>query len=160
MPIGATQNPDPLDRLQVNLRRKKIPGLDGIRGIAALAVVGLHDEVIAHRDWSGRIYPGRSSVQIFFVISGLLITWLLLQEEQRNGTVNRAMFYLRRAFRLFPALFALLVWQHFTRIPFATRGGKIAAAFYFANYYSIFHGADGLADWARPGHWQWKSTFI
>ncbi len=142
--MGSTGDLDPLGRLQANLRLKKIPGLDGIRGIAALVVVGLHDQVMAHEDLSGRIYAGRFAVVIFFVISGLLITWLLLQEEQRDGHVNRVAFYWRRAFRLFPGLLALLVWQYFTHLPLATRGGMIAAALYFANYYSIIRGGAEL----------------
>ena len=149
MPNRATQSIDPLDRLQMNLRKKQIPGLDGIRGIAALSVVGFHDQLANHPDWFGRIYPGRFAVHVFFVISGLLITWLLLKEDQRYGSVNRATFYWRRAFRLFPALFALLVWQLFTNIPPASRGNTIAAALYFANYYSIFYGRPGLQGLAQ-----------
>ena len=144
MATGATRKVDPLDRLQANLRKKKIPGLDGIRGIAALSVVGLHDQVIAHPERSELLYPGRFAVQIFFIISGLLITWLLLQEEQRDNKINRVQFYWRRAFRLFPALFVLLLWQQFTNLPYATRNGKIAAALYFANYYSILAGGWGV----------------
>jgi peptidoglycan/LPS O-acetylase OafA/YrhL len=123
---------EPRARLLKNLQRKNIPGLDGIRGLAALSVVAAHG-------WSDR-FPSRFAVQIFFVISGLLITWLLLQERQRYGEINRKAFYCRRAFRLFPALFALLAWEHFTRLPHTTRGGMIATAFYFANYYGIFGG--------------------
>lgn len=141
--MGNTQSITQV-RLQTNLRKKKIPGLDGIRGIAALSVVAFHGQTIAHPGRSGFLYPGRFAVQIFFIISGLLITWLLLQEEQRDGEINRVKFYWRRAFRLFPALFALLLWQHFTHLPFATRTGKIAAALYFANYYSILAGGWGV----------------
>ncbi len=144
MATGKPPKVDPLDRLQANLRKKKIPGLDGMRGIAALSVVGLHDQVIAHPERSELLYPGRFAVQIFFIISGLLITWLLLQEEQRDNKINRVQFYWRRAFRLFPALFVLLLWQQFTDLPYATRNGKIAAALYFANYYSIVAGGWGV----------------
>lgn len=68
------------ERLLANLNRRNIPGLDGLRGIAALSVVAFHD-------WSQR-FPGRMAVQLFFVISGLLITWLLLQEEDRHGAYS------------------------------------------------------------------------
>lgn len=141
---ATIRNRDPLARLQANLRKKKIPGLDGLRGIAALSVLGLHDQVMSHRDALGRIFVGRFGVQIFFVISGFLITWLLLQEEQKDGTVNRAAFYWRRAFRLLPGLFAYLLWQYFHRPPFLTRAGMIAAALYFSNYYQIIRGTLGL----------------
>ena len=121
---------EPRERLLANLQRRNIPGLDGLRGIAALTVVALHG-------WSER-FPGRLAVQVFFVISGLLITWLLLQERQRSGTIDRKGFYCRRAFRLFPALFALLAWEWLTDFPHAA--GIFAAAFYFANYHVIFGG--------------------
>jgi peptidoglycan/LPS O-acetylase OafA/YrhL len=142
MSIDRVGNFDPVERLRSNLKRKKIPGIDGIRGIAALMVVGLHDQLLHYADWSGHLYVGRFAVQIFFVISGLLITWLLLQEEEDKGRVDRGAFYWRRAFRLLPGLFALLLWQHFTKIPETTRTGIIAAALYLANYYSIFRGSD------------------
>jgi peptidoglycan/LPS O-acetylase OafA/YrhL len=143
--IDTTQLVDPRDRLLRNLRRKKIPGLDGIRGIAALVVVGMHDQLFNRPDFLGRFYAGRLSVQIFFVISGFLITWLLFQEEERDGSVNRLAFYARRAFRLLPGLLALLVWQNLAKIPPATMGGTVAAALYFANYYSLIFGNDHLA---------------
>jgi peptidoglycan/LPS O-acetylase OafA/YrhL len=142
--IDAKYPVDPLDHLLANLRRKKIPGLDGIRGIAALVVVGMHDQLINRQDFLGRFYAGRLSVQIFFVISGFLITWLLLQEEERDGNVNRVAFYCRRAFRLLPGLLALVVWQNVTQIPPVTQGGTVAAALYFANYYSLIFGNDRL----------------
>src|SRR5579863_1978186 len=72
MSIDRMRNFDPVERLRSNLNRKKIPGLDGIRGIAALMVVGLHDQLLHYADWSGHLYVGRFAVQIFFVISGLL----------------------------------------------------------------------------------------
>ena len=127
----------PQSRLLRNLNKRKIPGLDGIRGLAALSVVGFHDQYFANHG-AGLMLPGRLAVQVFFVMSGLLITWLMLRDEQENGTVDRIMFYFRRSIRLFPALFALLLWQYFTHLPDVTRGGILAAAFYCANYVEIF----------------------
>ena len=129
---AGSQLQPPVNRLLANFRRRNIPGLDGIRGIAALCVVGFHG-------WTER-FPGILAVQTFFVISGLLITWLLLQEEQQKGLVNRKAFYVRRAFRLLPALFLLLVWETLTDFPHVPRPAIIAAALYYANYYSIFGG--------------------
>jgi peptidoglycan/LPS O-acetylase OafA/YrhL len=114
------------DRLLANLSRKNIPGLDGIRGIAALSVVLFHG-------WSEH-FPGRIAVQVFFVISGLLITWLLVGEEKRFGRIDRKAFYLRRALRLFPALYLLLAWEWATRFPNVAKRGLAAAAFYYSNY--------------------------
>jgi peptidoglycan/LPS O-acetylase OafA/YrhL len=135
---------DPRARLLQNLQKKKIPGLDGIRGIAALAVVGFHEQYMSSQNGWHLMSPGRFSVQIFFVISGMLITWLLLREEQRDGEVNRINFYWRRALRLLPALFALLLWQDVTHLPAASRGGMISTALYCANYFAIIRGTGAL----------------
>lgn len=118
---SGTQLQLPVRTLLANLRRRTIPGLDGIRGISALCVVAYHG-------WTER-FPGTLAVQTFFVISGLLITWLLLQEEEQKGLVNRRAFYVRRAFRLLPALFLLLVWEAFTDFPHVPRAAIIASAF-------------------------------
>ncbi len=79
----------------------RIAQLDGLRGMAILAVVGLH----AH--W---LPGGRAGVDIFFALSGYLITGILLREESREGSIDLANFYLRRAARLLPALLVLLVF--------------------------------------------------
>jgi peptidoglycan/LPS O-acetylase OafA/YrhL len=77
------------------------PGLDGIRGLAVLAVAVFHTEL----GW----LPGAwVSVNSFFVLSGFLITTLLLEEHQRFRRIDLRAFYARRALRLLPALLALL----------------------------------------------------
>jgi len=76
--------------------------LDGIRGISILLVFGLH--------FTPRLMPGGYfGVEVFFVLSGFLITALLLQEWQRLNAINLRDFYLRRAFRLGPALLLYLI---------------------------------------------------
>ena len=119
----------PRERLLANLQRRKIPGLDGLRGFSALSVVAFHG-------WSQR-FPGRIALRIFFVISGLLITWLLLIEERRRGRVCLGMFYFRRGSRLLPALFLFLTWEALTDFPHAPKSGLLAAALYYANYHVI-----------------------
>jgi peptidoglycan/LPS O-acetylase OafA/YrhL len=120
---------DSRERLLANLTRRNIPGLDGLRAIAALSVVAFHG-------WSQH-FPGRMAVQLFFVISGLLITWLLLQEETQFGQVDLKAFYFRRALRLFPALLLLVAWETLTDFPHVPKSGLIAATFYYANYHVI-----------------------
>lgn len=79
------------------------PGLDGLRGVAVLAVMLYHFH--ATRGW----FPGGSlGVDLFFVLSGFLITTLLLEERSKTGAVSLFAFYQRRARRLLPALMAFL----------------------------------------------------
>jgi peptidoglycan/LPS O-acetylase OafA/YrhL len=78
------------------------PGLDGVRGIAVLAVLLYHGQV-------GWARGGFLGVDVFFVLSGFLITGLLLAEWRRWGSIDLRGFWLRRARRLLPALFLLMV---------------------------------------------------
>ncbi len=82
--------------------------LDGLRGIAVLMVVAGHTLVFrlgrSYR-WTEFAFLG---VLIFFVLSGFLITGLLCSEERRFGTISLRNFYLRRAFRILPALFVFI----------------------------------------------------
>ena len=77
------------------------PGLDGLRAVAVIAVLGYHGDVTWMRG-------GFIGVDIFFVLSGFLITRLLLDEQARTRTVHFGRFYARRALRLLPALAAVL----------------------------------------------------
>ncbi len=92
-----------IDRRSVarNIHLPYLPGLDGLRAFAVIAVLLYH----AGLPW---IPGGFLGVEIFFVISGYLITALLLGEWQQQGRIDLATFWLRRARRLLPALFALL----------------------------------------------------
>ncbi len=126
--------------MHANLNKRTIPGLDGMRACAALTVVISH--AVTPRA------PGQIAVQAFFILSGLLITWLLLSERFRNGSINLRSFYIRRLFRLLPPLFVLLVWEvAVMRVPSTSHGGLIAAALYVANYYTAFG-----YDLAEVGH--------
>ena len=78
------------------------PALDGLRGIAILGVIGVH---------AGLLPGGGAGVDIFFTLSGFLITCLLLEEHAATGQVRLKHFYMRRFLRLVPA-FALLVLVH------------------------------------------------
>ena len=112
-----------------------LPALDGIRAISILAVMLYH---------SGLIHGGFLGVDIFFVLSGYLITSLLIVEaNQRRGRISIKKFYIRRARRLLPALFALLlvvgaigaVWlpQQAARL----RGDLVASLGYVTNWWLI-----------------------
>lgn len=79
------------------------PELDGVRGISILLVLVHHLEL--PWAWQG----GFLGVDVFFVLSGFLITSLLLQEWKQSGQISLKKFYLRRALRLFPALYLLML---------------------------------------------------
>ena len=83
--------------------RMRFSGLDGLRGIAVLVVVLYHAGI-----W--QIPGGFLGVDIFFVLSGFLITSLLLDEAIRTKTLDRANFYLRRLRRIMPALISVLIF--------------------------------------------------
>lgn len=93
-------------------------GFGALRFYAALSVVIQHMSYSPH-DWFGvPLLPvtverfflnGDDAVNMFFVLSGFLITYLLLFEGERTGTVSIRNFYLRRVFRIFPVYFAFLL---------------------------------------------------
>jgi peptidoglycan/LPS O-acetylase OafA/YrhL len=87
---------------------KRIPSLDGVRAISITLVVLSH--LVRWKNVSLDVLGGYGAlgVQIFFVLSGYLITNLLLGEYERTSTINLRDFYIRRAFRIFPAAFVFL----------------------------------------------------
>lgn len=78
------------------------PGLDGLRGIAVALVLWNHGgfQIVGA--------AGAVGVNIFFVLSGFLITRLAIEERERTGTMSLKRFYWRRSLRLFPAMYAVL----------------------------------------------------
>jgi peptidoglycan/LPS O-acetylase OafA/YrhL len=94
-------------------RLGRIPALDGLRGIAVLVVVVEHIETILIpgkvKIDAGPFHGAFLGVDIFFVLSGFLITGLLLGEQFDRTRVRLGAFYQRRALRLLPALYVLLI---------------------------------------------------
>ena len=87
---------------QTRARLRQIPGLDGLRGLAVAAVVIYH--------FFGDALPGGYlGVDMFFVLSGFLITSLLLREYDTTGTVNLKDFWVRRLRRIMPTAIVVLV---------------------------------------------------
>ena len=125
-------------------RRYILPGLDGLRAIAVLLVIVYHF-------WPTVLPGGMIGVDIFFVISGFLITSLLLREGALNGRIALGSFWIRRARRLLPAIaLMILVLGPVSLIV----GGDIqvnlgrqllGAATFSSNWISIFAGNDYFA---------------
>jgi peptidoglycan/LPS O-acetylase OafA/YrhL len=86
---------------------RRIPGLDGLRALSVIAVVWHH----AHPGYMGfpLSHNGFLGVDVFFVLSGFLITTLLVQEKCSTGAVSLVGFYIRRSLRIFPLYYAVLL---------------------------------------------------
>ena len=115
-----------------------LPGLDGMRALAVLAVMVYH----AHL-W---LPAGFLGVEVFFVISGYLITLLLIAEHEREGSIGLRPFWLRRFRRLLPALYlTLLIVGLYCLLFFRDalgkfRGDLFGAVTYVTNWYQIWDG--------------------
>ena len=134
----AQQSAHPALRNQIS-RVPYLPGLDGLRAIAVTAVLVFH----ANHEW---LSGGFLGVEVFFVISGYLITLLLLSEKERTGKVHLGQFWLRRARRLLPALFAMMgalaiYMSLFKRGPMGqARGDLLAGTSYVSNWFQVWVG--------------------
>jgi peptidoglycan/LPS O-acetylase OafA/YrhL len=107
-------------------RGRHVPALDGLRALAVVTVVVYHLGVTVH---GKRVLAGGYvGVDVFFVLSGFLITSLLLSELDARGRVRLPDFYVRRALRLFPALIAVIVFSVIACLTFAssTKGATLA----------------------------------
>jgi peptidoglycan/LPS O-acetylase OafA/YrhL len=112
---------------------KRIPSLDGLRAISiSLVVAGHWTELRYHSDIAGAF--ANLGVRIFFIISGYLITTLLLKEQGQTKTIRLRDFYIRRAYRILPAAIVfmlpvfLIFWHDLRWYHIA------AAALYLANF--------------------------
>jgi peptidoglycan/LPS O-acetylase OafA/YrhL len=88
--------------------RKRFANLDGLRFICILAVLWHHGPQAREYDQSSLLSQGFLGVDFFFVLSGFLITTLLLREQSSTGEISLVKFYWRRAIRIFPPYFLLV----------------------------------------------------
>jgi peptidoglycan/LPS O-acetylase OafA/YrhL/lysophospholipase L1-like esterase len=125
-----------------------VPALDGLRGMAVAGVLLFH---------GGHLTGGYLGVDLFFVLSGFLITSLLLAESSSSGHIALGGFWARRARRLLPALGGLLIGIALYCLLIATpdelariRGDALATIGYVANWRSVFSGQDYWALFLAP----------
>ena len=121
-----------------------VPALDGLRGVAILLVVATH--------YFGLPGGGPIGVGLFFVLSGFLITTLLLEEHAVSGEIRLRDFYLRRARRLLPGLIALLIGYSVVAGPSGLKVVAIAG-FYTANIAEAFWSPNPVAHTALAHLW-------
>jgi len=144
--------PEPIRRNQ-----RYMPGLDGLRAVAVLAVIAYH----LGFGWAP---GGLLGVGVFFTLSGYLITDLLLAQVARRGRIRLGEFWLARARRLLPALFLMLIvvvaWVTLfgPRQPPQFRDAVVAAGLYFSNWWLIFEQLSYFADFgpASPLNHLWS----
>ncbi|WP_195574177.1 acyltransferase family protein [Paenibacillus sp. 1001270B_150601_E10] len=126
-----------------------ITGLDGLRAIAVLAVIAYHLNL-------GFASGGFLGVEIFFVLSGYLVTHLLLVQRDGRARLDLKQFWIRRMRRLLPALLLMLigtvVWMTITspdRVA-SFRGDVISSLIYANNWYLLFHNVSYFESFANP----------
>lgn len=121
----------------------RIAGLDFLRAIAVLLVLADHSGM--YKVGPVALFDGGLGVEAFFVISGFLITWLLLAEVDAHGRIALGAFYQRRAARLLPAFYAYLIVGLLLLV---VRDKPVpwdavwASSLYVINYYQAFTGAE------------------
>lgn len=130
------------------------PDIQGLRAVAVTMVVLAHSEV-------PRLAGGYVGVDVFFVISGFLITSLLLRELLTTGTVSLRAFYARRALRLLPASTIVVLatlagaWLFLSKIRFTEYAGDaLGSSLYAINLRLAVNGTDYLAQGAPPSPFQ------
>lgn len=132
-----------------DVKRRYMPGLDGLRALAVLAVIAYH----FNWDWAS---GGLVGVGVFFVLSGYLITDLLLHEHQQYGRIDWKQFWIRRARRLLPAMLLMLLLVVVVLVLFDTgrmvsiRGEILAALAYVSNWHLIFHQVSYFESFGPP----------
>lgn len=126
-----------------------MPGLDGLRAFAVIAVILYHLSV-------PMLTGGFLGVDVFFVLSGYLITGLLLSEWQQTGRIDLKRFWVHRFRRLFPPLFVLLVLvlsyvTLFERdLLHSLRQDSVAALLYTTNWWYIVHDVSYFESFGKP----------
>jgi peptidoglycan/LPS O-acetylase OafA/YrhL len=130
-------------------RQRYVPGLDGLRAVAVLAVIAYHVNL-------GWAQGGLLGVGVFFTLSGYLITDLLMAQQAGTGHLGMVRFWQRRARRLLPALFVMLAvvagWVSLVQrgqLP-ALRGATLAAVGYVSNWWLTAQSASYFARFGPP----------
>lgn len=150
---------------RLSSQRRYMPGLDGLRALAVIAVIVYH----LNPDW---LPGGLLGVGVFFTLSGYLITDILVSQWDTYHSFKMKDFWLRRARRLLPAMLTVVAVIVLCSLLFdpsrltALRGDVPAALVYMSNWWFIFHQVSYFESFGPLlrlgicGHWRWRSSFI
>lgn len=145
-PLARKRQPQMRNALLINSRAdaraglapaaRHIPSLDGIRAVSFMLVFATHTGVRT-------FVPGDFGVTVFFFLSGFLITTLMRSEFDRNGSVNIRHFWLRRALRILPPFYVVVLAATLTALILYPPGtvywpAMAAELFFYANYWGIY----------------------
>lgn len=130
------------DAHRLYLRQRHFEGLEGIRCIAIVAVIWHHAQNSASAYMLTRGFLG---VDIFFVLSGFLISTLLIREKSRTGKIGLANFWMRRILRLTPAYYSLLLVLLLTYLVLKPHDAHTLALFRGLPIYAFY-----LSNWIEP----------
>jgi len=148
-PIGTQGVPWTLDQGRPKGEMGYLPGLDGVRALAVIGVLFYHADLV----W---MKGGFLGVDVFFVLSGFLITSLILEEFDRSGKIDFAKFYLGRARRLLPAVLLMLAVVavaaaiFYRDVASQVKADSIASLFYVNNWWYIFSSQSYFEFIGRP----------
>jgi peptidoglycan/LPS O-acetylase OafA/YrhL len=140
-PADSAEAPTTVPGVPPPRRLGQIQGFDGVRGVIVLIIVVAHMNVILPIPRL-LVVPGATvSLDMFFVLSGFLITTLLLNEQSKQGRISVGSFYGRRVLRLLPALYLVVLanalFAYCTNTWAHTETASIfSVLFYYSNYYS------------------------
>jgi peptidoglycan/LPS O-acetylase OafA/YrhL len=151
--VATTVSAEPTTRTRRAAGLGYLPALDGLRAIAVAAVLLYHADL-------GWFSGGFLGVDVFFVLSGYLITCVLLDNQRKAGRVELGRFWIRRARRLLPALLVLIVVTCAYTVMFLPdeaaklRGDIVSALAYVMNWHLIFQGQSYFESFGRAPFFQ------
>ncbi len=156
--VVEAPSPAPMRRLG------QVPGFDGLRGIAVIIVLVAHMEVILPIPTLLVVPGGTVSLDSFFVLSGFLITTLLLREQSLSGSVDKSAFYKRRALRLLPALVAVLIGQaifaYLSGVAFREEYESVLSVLFYYSNWKLAFSSNYLGGNIAPGlQHMWSLSF-
>jgi peptidoglycan/LPS O-acetylase OafA/YrhL len=138
----------------------RIPALDGVRGLATLLVLSSHFlfvDVYGARWWWAAAHAGFTGVDMFFVLSGFLITSILIKTKGRADYFRE--FYRRRVLRIFPLYYAVLLFSMFAILVIDRKPENLWKGYDSLAWFFAFIPNFAIAYKNDPVHWVWQTNW-